>query len=265
MRKIIAVLLAVCCLTGALSSCSEHAVLSETEYYSVLREGEKFYLQFKEEMNNNHGFTVVRYPEFESAMDMKQSILSGEAKEYDLSWIELAKDENGRVELIDLNQLYDLRCPEDVTFKNVIWQGGKYYFTYSYRSINNVAAACSEEVCRLQYEKVTGRRKERTFDLRDHVYGGEFFGFRTDFGDETVRREYQITDGTKTRLVVEVYESEQETLPNVMWIFGRENGSCFFATVAVKPILSMYPDIKLEKPTEDWLLSFGLEKLSEHA
>ena len=270
MRKRMALLLAMCCLSGVLGGCSNDRVLSKTEYYSLVREGGEHYLQFHEDMvDDGEKYAApdwpvpVEYPHFPTVGEMRQGILSGEIKgDFDtaehsysyLAWIERDKDENGRVKTFDPDELYELRVPEDVTIKQVVWRGGFYTFRISSNGSVNNAAPCDEAVCRREYERLCGLRP-----MPDrHEPSGEnhlSLWYNMGCGEDALRREYQIGEGDKTRHIVEIYPSQQDTLPKTVVIFGRENGSCFYAVVR--------PAVRFkERPTEEWLLSFGLDKWS---
>lgn len=104
------------------------------------------------------------------------------------------------------------------------------------------------------YDRVTVKRRKNVEERN-----AEVIEYTSRYGDEFMRIRYTLSEANRTVIVDEVYAvnssrlPSSETVPRTIRIFGVDNGVCYY--VAMHGLT--------ERPSEEWLLSFGMEPFRE--
>lgn len=172
-----------------------------------------------------------------------------------------AKDENGRVFICNLSNMYTASCPSDMEMTSVTWYGGDAYCFYLSAdgdgptgSVDFKSQKRYEEdinfYCNLEEEtplEVTavGSEPERnatSYEMIDKLDRAiKFVIYKTGEGDAALN-------------IVEHYcLEENSSIPSYIIILGQENGKCF--EVIVKNLQ--------ERPSVEWLSQFGIREYVE--
>ena len=191
-------------------------------------------------------FIVFEHPEYyfdesipmedvwrEDWRDLRNAVLNGE-----LSILEKAiiidnfLNDTKNIEIPDFYNFYGPTVPETLTVcDDLTWQGDFYMFI-----VENDDVFC-------QFLVYTERAYQEAFD-RKHT--------NIELGKNKTLQSYTIQDGDKTILVDKIYSSSKLDCIN---LFGVQDGRCFIVEIHDVP----------EAPTDEWLLSFGLERYVEEA
>lgn len=160
------------------------------------------------------------------------------------------EDNTDRVPVCDFTHLYTPTLPEGAFSGSVRWQGGMYAFSLktNEKSLGFLCVlydvseyhAVFQETYMNFYEEETATSTEQVEDRDAEV---------TYYQDGSMKRvRYTLQRGDKTVVVDETY-SASETVPQSVYLYGSEHDTYWLVTLKT---LS-------ERPSEDWILSFGLE------
>lgn len=263
-------LLWVCLLLMALCACSDNVVEKQ---YTIYKEDGKTYAEFlmteSDDGDTSDGALScciakeVVYPMFGSAAEMKEKILSGEIPEERLSGLRAQADENNVLEIMDLNNIYELRLPEGMRYNYVRWYGKQYLFDIG--TIGNGEAwgvvtwgdrdyydrQYSDKLSHLNFEDVTIITDSVVADRNARVI------HFTNFTGEYKELIYDVATPAGTVRVLEHYTldhyedrlAESKTVPDMVQVFGDQSGQCFYG---------YFWDIN-ERPSLEWFASFALD------
>ena len=262
-------LLWVCILLMALCACSDNVVEKQ---YTIYKENGKTYMEFLPEDsaadNNSDGALKsatqdLQYPKFDSASEMKEKIQSGDIPSERLSGLRAQADENNDLEIMDLNDICELRLPEGMRYNYVKWYGKQYVFDIG--TIGNGEAwgvvtwgdrdyydrQYSDNLSHLSFETVTIITDSVVADRNARVV--HFTNSTGEYKDLI----YNITTPTGTVCVLEHYtidhyiegSAESETVPDVVYVFGDEGNRYFYG---------YFRGIS-ERPSLEWFASFALD------
>ena len=183
------------------------------------------------------------------------------------------KDEEGRIQVCNIDKMYQPKLPKGCDITNVFWYG-KYYT--SELNMQNAKTGYVGVLTKDLYEQAISRDNADVFDnplitvtrTEEDADGRKITHYSTSAGNFK-RVEYKYSDGNRTLLIVEkyrlninttsttniLYESltVSESIPASIFIYGEENGSYFE--------VSSFEFT--EAPTDDWALSFGIIKYVE--
>ncbi len=174
------------------------------------------------------------------------------------------RDEQGRFLVCDFAQLYSPVLPNELQIKNeIIWRGPIYDFPVSVHKENTAYfGVITPAVYRYRIEKHRSFTEEEDISLVAHekelerdadVYTYMLQEMPSNYFEKRVQ--YTLLQDEKTVLVVETYISQDgiegfSNTPTTIFLLGEECGSCYQISL---------PWLGPERPTEEWLLSFGLE------
>ncbi len=212
---------------------------------------------------------------FKSLSDMKDTFVNQKLTAQQIKRIKqyFPKDENG-ILICDLSQLYQPALPSNLrTYYDIELIGESYTFTVADTSVDPSAEEAvgtitgsflctNQETYELHYaEEFSGDFDNLTSPKSVADRNATVYEYTTTRGTFRVIQ-YEVTDGEKTLQVSEhyslVYTEDafgtdlpiSETVPNRINIFGTQDGKYFEVTLA----------FLAERPTMEWLSSFGLSE-----
>ena len=215
----------------------------EEKAYTVLMEEEKQYIELNRELvrgfisNELMSSSYIEYPSFPSLAEMKQSIKSGNLSEKTLEAIYRGNGRNTKIEIFNLEELYDVSLPGDIEYESVLWCG-KYYEFQMVRNGQPSSIVLGDEesydyAFRTAYEDhfdteqtviVEGTVEDRNATMLHHQNStGEY-----------KRLHYQLGSGDDVIYVTEHYTIERyddipayrisDTIPDIVYVFGSVDG-----------------------------------------
>ena len=168
---------------------------------------------------------------------------------------------NGLLEICDVDSLCDVRTPEGITLRNILWWGNGYEFTLESQNTGDCYVDCEYEEdfnSFFQEYYVNNPYSGNGYDFREEKSydpeGTQIF-YKTNAGEFKVVK-YEIREENRTLYVAEMYRltfhsdglETSTTVPSRIYMFTEENG--FFVTVSIYD--------PTERPSVEWLSSFGV-------
>ena len=266
-------------LVAALSMVSYREILDDiyaiNDYYKIFREDGRFYLQLTKygasfyTGDDGDLLSSGETPRFASVAEIKERMIAGDFTEEEI--IQITYYGPGKLikDCMDFDNLYDAVLPLDTHFRCVMWPGGNYYKLYfaSYDDLSGyITSMDSSEF--LHYDEYVNkeyyesniyftyifRKSERLSDRNATAY---YYSQEVPRGfNDFVDLWYEVTDQSKTLYVQECYELseyQRNGIPNEINVLGKD-GEYFYKIVIEET---------KKRPTEDWLLSFGLKSYVE--
>ncbi len=204
-------------------------------------------------------------PTFSSIAEMKKRIKSGDisSEEYGriLAAFGYSKDDRESykewTEICDLDRLYDLKLPKDVSYDKVEWYGRDYVFILdSDSSVRGSIVCCPEEYLTECYnsssldavaekcERVLSDKKVSDRNARVLEYENTADGIKRKIIS------YEILRPDGVLVVEEHYDSVSASVPRSIKLYGTHHDGCFYGTLSDLP----------ERPSVDWLTEFNLRE-----
>lgn len=267
MTKRIKASLIVCCALICCVACMLLIEYMSRDYDLVKKDGKSYIslrpVEEKEEesdTDNAYVSTAVFGPTFSTVAEMKNSIENNKLSEQALYAIRTLYAKDGLWEICDLDNLYDVRLPDETSIKQIALRGKSYSFTLD----NYIASSCF-----IDYLDEADYNEE---------FEEEYLGFPNEFQeviweDQTTDRnatikyyktgagnfkriEYTIQQEGRMLYVIEEYilsielESKptSDTIPRTVTVYGEENGA-YYKVWVLAPV---------ERPSVEWITSFGL-------
>lgn len=235
-------------------------VLSNDKY-AIRQNGDNFYLEFHDDSyedeykGQNSGSdwskpaTAIGFP---SVAKMKQTIEEGSFTAVQLRDMQnLIRIGGGKVEVCDLNNLYDAALPEGVNLDSINWYGKTYNLYFSadqamtnYGVIKLVTKEYVEKQIKMM-DKSTEAIISRTVDPQT---GGTVICYELNGLKKQIL--YSYTEGGNTVTVQEMYYEEENgmEIPHRIDICGNYGDQYF----------DCYIYGLKERPSYEWIKSFGL-------
>lgn len=271
MRKLNKTFVCLLLVLFCLSSCTHTSnnVIIDNDNYTIATEDDMCYLSWKKDFSDaysgkNTELSVMHDLSFKSISELYSKIKNNCFTEYELSHIQkvFTHDETGRVRVCNISKLVVPILPEQVSTGTVYWGGETY--AYSLDFPDNVHGYF---IC-LKSEAFTQRYKMEYIDYIDNPLftlketktvsdrnATEYY-YTTSQG-RLKAIQYTLESGNKKIFVCEKYALElnhdlgdvSDTVPYQINLFVfDENNTC---EILLYDFTS--------RPTEEWLLSFGME------
>lgn len=270
-RRITCIFLATAFVLLLLAGCKDTSlpvdeVIAETSEHRVFRSGDDVYIEFLKdyESGDSDSGIVPAGIGFDDLEDLKKRILENDFTDSQKAEIRRGMMKDGELRpIFDIEKLYQPICPAEFSAPALSWPGTPRY-TFCYLS-NDESKPLN--VYFMYYEKT----------YFEETYTKECVGFFNELGDEYVVTEssstdvieylsddtrylfYTIEDNGRTIHVKETYllvskqNAVSETVPFTIEMYVVEGDICYTVT------LDYVSQALAEHPTEEWLLSFGME------
>ena len=262
MLKRIIVLFLICATVLCCTACGKKP-------YDIVEKDGKHYISFntyllgERRVSKNGCYAGVSLPDFTSIAQMKKKIESGDFEENELRAIEAkCKENNGLLEICDLDSLCDVQMPQDVALHDISWWGNGYGFNLRGQNVDSCNIDCEiAEEYNYSFQKYYAKcpySKDMAYDFREEKSydpeGTQIF-YKTGAGDFKVVK-YEIREENRILYVSEEYRltnyrgtlDTSTTVPYRIKMFTEENGA--FVTVSIYE--------PTERPSVEWLSSFGV-------
>ena len=196
--------------------------------------------------------------QFYSVKDMKNNLMNGALNEWELYQLSrFERDQQGRVIVPDLDNLWDVTYPEELWVKCVTMTGYKYHITLEGEEMSDFSIYLRDQA---EFDEAM----EALVSLDDPKIYEQFWDSNSDSMVYLYRKKgyeegklyeryfkivvYTVSEGDKLFCIRETYAlSESKTVPFRMEVHLRDNGK--------------YLEFSLgrlnEAPTEEWLKQFG--------
>lgn len=264
---LIVALLAGCSAKISAPKQPQNGSLVNAPYDIVIEDGE-YYLVLTNEIageNTSGPNTSEKKPaiEFASINEMVQDINTGKFTDDEMRQLSKFKtDDNGRIIICNLSNLYDARTPEQYETKRIVWYGDEYVFHF----FNGTDFCCqiSQVGTRANLEQMITRAKNKTEEdfyielstQQIEERNATVITYTTATADDHQRFKnvyYTIAAGNKELFVFEEYGADSDSKPHSIYLYGTEDGINY--TVALEQLQ--------ERPSVEWLSQFGLRKYVE--
>ena len=252
--KFIVMFTVIAILCGC-SSLPDHLEKENGEYYLLMGSNEST------DPDDNCFYPVYPVVMFDSVEEMKNDIESLNFTEEELEAIEtFDRDDEGRIMICDLDQLYQPVFPSDLPEYRVVWKGVNYGFLFGY--VNDPNRIEFELTSQEYYEREVGNlldednyaemtpQIEEDRDATVYYYTATVYqdGVHTDVERKQVLYTYN-KDGN-TFYVYEYYDVASNPAPKYIDVYGA---------VADK-FVHLHVSNLTVRPSIEWLSSFGLEE-----
>ena len=245
---------------------------AHTDMYTISYADGRYVLTFTDKMDEimENGELlnqiVVKHPSFSSAEEMRSRIISSDlgfsAEEMAVLYT-YTKGEP--MEICGPDDLYDVRLPEDLQLGSIVWYGYTYEFNLEgdFGFGGMVEPVSQEEFQDTLHKEYTAFPYENFIVISENEIpdrNAREVIFETSTARiRSVLYEVDIDDGTifiredyPLEYFIDVEYTANETVPNRVFLYGQQADACFTGEL-------LYPN---ERPSEQWLASFGLEKMS---
>lgn len=243
-------------------------IIAKTDSHVVYRSGDFCYMEFFEDYTEHYDplCQMTFDKEYESLEHLRKTILENKFSEYDIGLMQYHCDD-GVVRIFDIDKMSAPLYPEDVYEDSLWWSSSHYYFDLKSKDKNAYI-----RMFFVANGNADNMRPNTEQELKEDLLG-EDEAFITPVFDSVESRQYQressesvgyssiyvfytVTDGSRTVEVEEIHriaEGENYTsdhTPDCITLFISENGA--YCKVVIENLSS--------RPTEEWLLSFGMEQ-----
>ena len=281
MKRILFLSMIVLLILGILCGCEKQDNQSDQDTSNILENyyiensdyilsgsiTDGYYITFSHEYQPSSGTTDMQTADlvFDSMQDFATTVMEGKLSDYQKAKIYtvFSQDEKGTM-TCDFGNLQEVRLPTGMRHKNVSWEGVLYTQSFSsdqnsYGYVTVYPQARYEEkyqkdyVNRLKASSISIIKEEKISD-RDAT----LIYYNTQLAEMKCVR-YILEDGNKTYVVEEeyflsaVYVDESlisDSIPYRITMYCTDGTNYYVIAI-------YYPD---SRPTEEWLLSFGLTK-----
>ncbi len=266
----------VCLLIITLSGCktsetlnSQNVLDSQSQLYEIDFEDGIQYLRFSEQVidlwgNSASSQIKSTYPHFVSAEDMRQRIKSKQIPLEEMASIFYSKNNANKVKIINLDNISDLKYPNDLQVEKIIWYGDFYTFQLSTGNCKGYIDVLEDST----YEEIFYKKYTHFINDNQTIISEEQVAERdanvivyTNHTGTYKSVSYQLQSGSKTIFVRETYTLDynleidsvliSDNIPTSIDILGEDSVCSFYGWFSGFE----------SRPTTDWLLSFGLTEL----
>ncbi len=258
MLKRILVLLIICSTIICATACGEKP-------YDIIEVDGKHYISFNTYLLGERAISDIgRYSSvslpFTSIAQMKKKFESGAFDDYELCALQLKCMANcGTVEICDLDNLYDVRMPEDVTLRQVNWEGDSYTFSLDSQLTESCFVSCKtakdyDYLYKTEYKLAPSTDNGYDFqETKSYDPEGIQIFYKTDRAEFKLIK-YEICQEDRTIYVAEEYRlasvigGTSQTVPYLIHMFTEEDGAFVYVRISDPT----------ERPSVEWLSSFGV-------
>ncbi|MBQ3599387.1 MAG: hypothetical protein II987_08980 [Clostridia bacterium] len=271
--RFISALLALLFVTLSFAGCYQPTldadeIIAKTDKHIVYRVGNLYYMEFFHDFSKGYSYLSCQDQsvEFESLSDMRSTILEDGFSDF-TRWYMWHTDKDGIIEITDTEHLWQPVYPEDVSVESLKWFKFNYDFELTSSKDENIkieVTVCTNDTTPSDtaeaFEAKGATRDDSLKVPLMNVENSKQYIERFDVltYDAFVRVYYTLQRGELTYNVIEYYSySSSEAHPEVpaedvpgsvaMWITG-ENLAAYISISGFET-----------RPTEEWLLSFGME------
>jgi hypothetical protein len=251
------VLLFLCCITFIITSfsgCNCEKVIADNERYDLIKKGKDFYLMLDESIietiaSNRVDASIIYFDSTEEFID---TVKNGKLDDSQLAiaYEKFNRDSNG-IKICDLSNMQEPVLPDEFDWRWGNWSGSSYTFDlYSSNGESGYCKYLDKESYEAEYEKYYKRGYSEKLVLLEKNNDGkkEYYYYSTDIDQERIR--YTVKNGRTTLVVFEIFNwKKPKDIPGQIKIYGRNSKHYF--------IINIY-NLK-EKPTEEWIKSFGIK------
>lgn len=249
-----------------LAACAPHTnLVVENDVYTITQEDGRYLLKMKN--SDFEELEVAKTPTFSSLSEMRKAIIAGTFTKEELQTIQRSsKNEDGEIEICDINNLYIPVLPKGICVSQVLWHGKEYGFHLEVSKSNATSLDAGDNATSGQYGSMV-YVTEKTFiedlrefteftqnenieilsQLKDPMSGGVIYTYRTYYGYTFQDVLYKMSDEGKTIYVHEKYDGKFVT------VWGDVGGVYF--------ILNITPEKRVDP---NWVFSFGLTPYVEN-
>ena len=261
-KRVFCILILVVCLS--LGSCKNEERIKYPligDRYTLTKEGDTVYFNFVDETLKPSATlsskSIVRVVFFSSMQEMYTKITTFQLTEDDLLMVKYFPREKKGIPIVDVNALYAPTHSEALHVRHVEWRGESYKYQFSLDTHSSCKMIpCSRKAYLSLYAKALQDIKRKDFEKIESVqdrnavegeyqtpYGGVKFAWYT------LSRDNKIFHVIEEYFIPENDSSMTNSRLTYLKIYGEDDGNYFY--VELKNLA--------ERPTEEWLLSFGLE------
>lgn len=284
---IIAALLSSCSValpaTSADSLATSTDSAAKSDLYTICNRDGKTYMEFSSDAHsvtlpNGDGYyssQPIQGMQFASISEMRRRISTGDLPEEMISAL-YAKAKDNALEICDINNLYDLALPENLTCESVAW----YFNSYSFPLALKTSAGTGKSIMATMWSDMNAWSYNARFEdeFVNFVPDGASVLSDTVVEDRNARVVYYnnspyaafknilytiTTSRGGTLHVREQYLLENfaaytgdtkpsETVPYKLFLFGTEGDKNFYGYIL------HLEDVMNERPSVEWLASFGV-------
>ena len=245
---------------------------NESKDFTVSSEGEEYAIRFTDRFKESLGkddflleMVATNYPKFSSVADMKKRIETADIPINELAFFYADNGMKDVVQICDLSNLYDIKLPQSTSLERILFMGNSYCFEFSSKDCEGYLDYFNneEDYTRQLAERHIDQLREDFIILSDDEVNdrdARVVNFKTGLA-ELKRIYYTIDNANGNMYVCESYVLKylrenspletSSTVPQKIYIYGTNDGAKFFGVLF---------DLK-ERPTLEWLSSFGLEKV----
>lgn len=267
MKKLLCCLIAVCvmllCGCGNTSNDPDNVSAVEVlsnDKYSVMESNGEYYLSFNDNINITTGSTQTGAATpgttitFKSVKDMRDAIVNGDFSSAQLTGMQnFAKASNGSVAVCNVNELWDVVYPQDLSLEWISWTGP----TYCFRLSNDVLEGNVYFTSKSNYEKRMRRavyEETETFKFTSIEADPERNGtIMTYESQKTGRKGKQIVytyseNGFDFTVSEKYFFEHSETIPFLITTMAEGNGIYYYWNIGGFT----------ERPSYEWIKSIGV-------
>lgn len=258
------VLMLVTCI--GMASCSKSYKVDD---YSIVRDNGEYFIIFDDiTIYQNGGLQQLGILDFSSMKEFKDSVTKGTLTDSQkrIMATSFKKDENGAILACDFDNLFVPTLPKTGSVATVSWTGGKNYsfeLTFgnemfgwlSYMTKESYTSRYQKNYLNLfERESIEVTSTENLGDNKVAIYHSTSAG-------ELKNIRYSLTDGEKTIIVDKTFRLRMDnpkletssTVPSEIILYCEDSEERY--------VITLYGFV--EDPTDDWLLSFGIEEFTE--
>lgn len=236
--------------------------------YSIVRDNGEYFIVFNDVATYQDGMQQLGSVKFSSMKDFKDSVTKGTLTDEQKSIMATAfkKDNDGKILACDFDNLFVPQVPETASIGNVYWKGGNRYSfklifeeeirgTFYYLPESNYNSGYQKYYLDFfEWDTINVTSTKKLDDNKVETY------YSTGAGD-LKRVRYSLSDGEKIFAIDKTYRLRMDNIK-------LETSSDIPFSIVLycidgeeRYVISLHGFTS--DPTDEWLLSFGIEKFSE--
>ena len=229
--------------------------------YTLIKNENGCYLTFddisKYQNNSSSGSSVLGEIIFGSVKEFKDTVTKGLLTDWQKEIVARFENVGDNIQTCDFNNLYEPKLPQGSNAKEVYWNGTAYSYLVmmsdqSFGYVRCYTKEMYDEIFQSKYEDFFNQ-DTITVTGTEVIDGKEITYYKTSTGVSSYNERYTLTNGNKTVTVDKIFYSSDDTLNRVT--LYCTDGSLHY-TVTLHKLT--------EKPTDEWLLQFGLKPYIEN-
>lgn len=277
-KTVIAVTVILLLVSFMLPGCKSETETKKyvTEHYTVCINGEECYMQvddgYGQSTQTGENMELIQYPLFQNLGQMRQAIITGSIPEDELKDVmrNAKRNEDGTIEICNVDNLYECAYPSDLTLHVISWNGPGYAYVLSGDTVSCNIFYLKED---RYYESVNSQYKSFlegeyitiTAQEYEEERSATVYYYTVDSGAKGKYICYEIQKGNNSILVQEEYCIEgptggmshdmtySDSIPNGIKFWVKDNSAYAYG------IMHNFE----ERPSVEWLSQFGLREYVE--